>query len=157
MRRFITLAILICTAITAAAALPGLGQLSPDQEALAKIFDTYISSQNANDAETFLTLWDEEGVKMSYNTPMLVGKTAIASSIRTSFNTYYKAMWIEIQEIVTSGDYGFSRGLFGVVLTPKNGGTPKNVDGKYLTIFRRTIDGKWLIYRDITNSNVKTQ
>ncbi len=54
------------------------------------------------------------------------------------------SMEIVADEVVIMGDWAFSRGNFTV---------GDEVDGKFLTIFRRQEDGSWRIYRDAFNMN----
>lgn len=49
------------------------------------------------------------------------------------------------------GDWAFSRGNYTATQTVQ--GNTVEVDGKFMTIFRRQDDGQWKIYRDIFNSN----
>ncbi|NNL34917.1 MAG: nuclear transport factor 2 family protein, partial [Silicimonas sp.] len=61
------------------------------------------------------------------------------------------AMEISPEETVIMGDWAFSRGNYTAALTRQ--GNAVNVDGKFMTIFKRQDDGSWKIYRDIFNSN----
>ena len=55
------------------------------------------------------------------------------------------------RETVIMGDWAFSRGNYTATQTVQ--GNTVEVDGKFMTIFRRQDDGQWKIYRDIFNSN----
>ena len=43
---------------------------------------------------------------------------------------------------VVFGDIGYARGVYTTRVTPKSGGAPSFVDGKFLTVYRRQADGR---------------
>ncbi|MCH7939879.1 MAG: nuclear transport factor 2 family protein [Candidatus Marinimicrobia bacterium] len=63
-------------------------------------------------------------------------------------------MGITNEEVRVAGDWAFARGTYTAILTPKAGGETIDIDGKYLTILERQVDGSWKIFRDCFNSNV---
>lgn len=62
-------------------------------------------------------------------------------------------MTIKVEDTQLSGNFGFAHGTYFVSVTPKEGGVVKSKDGKFLTIFKKQIDGSWKIYRDSVSSN----
>lgn len=61
-----------------------------------------------------------------------------------------------IEEIQTSGDYGFSRCSYTLAVSPKTGGEKIIVEpaGKDLAVWKRQSDDSWKILCDCFNSNV---
>jgi ketosteroid isomerase-like protein len=70
---------------------------------------------------------------------------------------FYKAFTVQVkynsEEIAAFGDWGFDRGTERFTLTPKNGGAPISVNGKYLWLYRRQPDGSWKQSRVMWNSS----
>jgi ketosteroid isomerase-like protein len=110
---------------------------------------------NAGDADAWIKLWDDRGVQLTPGAPANVGKDAILRAMRGAFETNdYQEMVINNEEVEVSGDFGFARGTYSLLLVPRAGGDGIPLDGKYLTIFKKQPDGIWKIYRDAFNSNV---
>lgn len=52
------------------------------------------------------------------------------------------------------GDQGVSWGLYTWEARPRAGGDPFSYDGKFLTLFQKQPDSRWLIAYDCFNSNI---
>jgi uncharacterized protein (TIGR02246 family) len=122
--------------------------------AAAGILKEFSASLGAGDADRWLALWAEDGVQLPPDAPPVEGRNAIGSKIRGILDQFKFDMAIQNREIHTAGDWAFARGMYQATLTPKHGGPPIPIDGKYLTILKKQGDGSWKIYRDIFNSNV---
>lgn len=124
-------------------------------QAVDETWREYSALVNAGDADTWIRLWDDDGVQMPPGAPANVGKTAILQGIRGAFEAYdYRDFVINNREVEVFGDFGFASGTYSTLLFPKAEGEPIFIDGKYLTIFKKQADGTWKIYRDAFNSNV---
>lgn len=114
---------------------------SRDEAAIREIWKTYSAARVAGDAETWLGLWDEEGIRMPPGAPA-VDFATFAPGTPERFAKPPASMVINAEEVVVTGDWAYSRGTFTV---------NEAVEGKFLTIFRRQDDGSWRIYRDAFN------
>lgn len=125
------------------------------RKAVEDTFDTYAAANVEGDVELYLSLWDENGVKMSPGKPAIYGKKAIGEGKRKSAEKWaYVSQNVKIEEVEFSGNLGFARGTYTTSLKAKTGGATSDADGKFLTIFKKQADGSWKIYRDCVNSNV---
>jgi uncharacterized protein (TIGR02246 family) len=144
----------ICAAVVAlASALPSslFADEAADEAAIGEIWTAYETARVAGDAEGWLALWDEGGVQMPPGVPAR-GKDALVVGVPKAFEAVpASAMEITPVETVIMGDWAFSRGNYTATQTVQ--GNTVEVDGKFMTIFRRQDDGSWKIYRDIFNSN----
>ena len=123
--------------------------------AMNDIWERYASSLNTGDISRWLELWTEDGVQMPPDEPAVVGKEQIRARNSAVLDQFtFNMENITNLEAEESGDLGFARGRFNAILTPKGGGDPLVVDGKFLTILRKQADGSWRIHRDAFNSNV---
>jgi uncharacterized protein (TIGR02246 family) len=145
------------------AALIGLAgcasqQAAPDQAAAAaavnEIWKEYSASLNAGDLDRWMTLWTEDGIQMPPDEPAVVGKESIRARNQRVLDQFSFNIAITNAEARTAGDLAFARGTYKASLTPKQGGNPIPIDGKYMSILSRQSDGSWKIHRDIFNSNV---
>lgn len=141
MRRSILAALAIGTSI----ALPvsAVADTASDEAAILEIWSTYSSARVSGDAETWLGLWDKEGIRMPPGVPALDYAT-FAPGTPERFKKPPASMEINSEEIEVAGDWAFSRGTFNV---------NEAVEGKFLTILRRQNDGSWRIYRDSFSFN----
>ena len=131
---------------------------APDQAATTaavnQIWKEYSASLNAGDMDRWVALWTDDGVQMPPDEPAVVGKEAVQARIQHGADQFTFNIGITNEEVHTAGDWGFARGTYRMSLTPKQGGKPIPIDGKYMTILTRQADGSWKIHRDIFNSNV---
>jgi len=82
---------------------------------------------------------------------LAVGSKLITRKLSTDLK---RSRWQNLLEIVVTGPWGYSRGTYTQDLTARSTGKTIHVDGKFLTIFKKQMDGSWKIYRDCFNSNV---
>jgi uncharacterized protein (TIGR02246 family) len=139
-------------------ALPGCAPKQHADEtastaAVNGIWKEYSASLNAGDLDRWLALWTEDGVQMPPDEPAVVGKDRIRARNRAVLDRFAFDIGITNQEVRTAGDLAVARGTYKATLTPKQGGGPIPIDGKYMTILVRQPDGSWKIHRDIFNSN----
>jgi uncharacterized protein (TIGR02246 family) len=132
----------------------GSARSKADEAILAGMGETYVANMESGDVERYLSLWADDGIQLPPNAPQVYGKSNIRKRVAQVFDNFDASMSINTEEIVVVGNLGYTRGTYVLDLTPKAGGQPMHVDGKFLTIYRRQPDGSWLISRDCFNSNV---
>jgi uncharacterized protein (TIGR02246 family) len=132
----------------------GSARSKADQAVLAGMGERYVANMESGDVERYLSLWADDGIQMPPNAPQVYGKSNIRTRVAQVFDNFNASMSINTEEIVVVGDLAYTRGTYLLDLTPKAGGEPMRVDGKFLTVYRRQPDGSWLITRDCFNSNV---
>jgi uncharacterized protein (TIGR02246 family) len=126
----------------------------PADRAVDGIWKEYSASLNAGDIDRWVALWTDDGVQMPPDEAPVVGKEKIRARNGAVLQKFKFDIGITNQEVQTVGDLAYSRGVYKATLTPKQGGKPIPIDGKYMTILRRQPNGSWRIHRDIFNSNV---
>jgi len=131
-------------------------QAAKDEAGIRELLARYAELFIAHDAEAWMALWDEEGVQLPPNDSMHVGKEAIRGANASFVADSSRSFGFEIttQEVLLfDGTYGLARGLYSLSATPGNGGQPVVTDGKFMSVFRKQSDGRWLFFRDCFNSN----
>lgn len=135
---------ILALAFAATAALPAAVLAdTADETAILEIWSTYTEARVAGDAETWLGLWDKDGIRMPPGVPA-VDYATFAPGTAARFANPPASMVINSEEIVVSDGWAYSRGTFTV---------NNAAEGKFLTIFRRQDDGSWKIYRDSFSMN----
>jgi ketosteroid isomerase-like protein len=139
--------------ILAACATTGKSRTEADVAAIQKIWEGYTTGVNTGDANLWISLWDENGIRLAPDAPAVHGKAQILPGVQKAFGAFKLKIDIRSEEIVILGDRAFSSGTFTRKMAPKTGGPESFFEGKFLTIFKRQPDGSWKIYRDCFNSN----
>ena len=128
-----------------------------DIAAIKEMSKKYAAATNAGDLDSWLSLWDDDGVRMPPNAPSRSGVAQITEEMKPIFEQFSADLKItSIEDAMVFGDIGFSRCSYSLTATPKAGGDKIIVepDGKALTIWKRQVDGSWKIFIDCFNSNV---
>jgi ketosteroid isomerase-like protein len=130
---------------------------SSHQAALDAIAETNaktLQALNTNDLELMNSLVADNHIMMIPNRPELTGREAIIASNRNLVESWTNVEIWKPAETVVSGDWAYQRGAFDITLTPKKAGVRaiRSV-GKYIHIYQRQPDGRWLMIRDIFNDN----
>ena len=136
-------------------ACSGQGAAADVESEILAMMDQYGASLEANDVETWSSLWTEDGVQMPPGAPNNVGRSTIVSGLEGALELFaFSDMEINLDELEVAGDWAYARGTYTVTYLPHDGSDPIFVDGKYLSIYERQEDGAWKMHRDIFNSNV---
>ena len=127
--------------------------VAADTAKINSIWTEYESSYNSGDIEAWMSLWTDDGMQMPPNESPISGKDRIRERNTAVLDQVTFEMDITNEEVGVARDFAYSRGIFSATVTPKDGGQPISVDGKFMTILVRQPDGSWKIHRDIFNSN----
>jgi uncharacterized protein (TIGR02246 family) len=125
-----------------------------DIAAIEDVLNQYAVHAIAGDLELWLSLHADDVVKMPPDAPAIFGKEELRANFKPGFDIFTNEMALYPEEAQVDGNLGYARGTYTMLLTPKAGGEPIFVDGKYLTILKRQADGSWKISHDCYNSNV---
>jgi uncharacterized protein (TIGR02246 family) len=113
---------------------------------------TWLAAYNTGDVETIVAMYADDAVLMAPGNPAAVGRDAIRELITTESAAAQAAgvtlTAVDNDTVGASGDLAWHSGSYTV-----NDATGMAVDsGNYLEV-QQNIDGKWLIIRDIYNSD----
>jgi uncharacterized protein (TIGR02246 family) len=125
-----------------------------DIAAINELYNQYCSYGNAGELDNFLSLWEDNAIRMDPDKPSIIGKENIRKFFEVPFEQFSTNVAVYGDtEIQISGDMAFARGTYTLSLTPKEGGPKTTFDGKWLDILKRQTDGSWKIYIDMVNYN----
>jgi uncharacterized protein (TIGR02246 family) len=133
-----------------------LYSVEADIAAIEETGNLYALALNTGDLELWLSLHTDDVVKMPPGAPSTFGQEELRAKMEPAFDNFTFEMALYPEEAQVSGDLGFARGTYTVLMTPKAGGETISAmpDGKYLTIYKRQADGSWKLSHDCYNSNV---
>jgi ketosteroid isomerase-like protein len=85
--------------------------------------------------------------------PILAGRAAIRTSLADAFGRSDLSIpWrADKAAVATSGDLGYTSGKNRVSFGPKSKTLP--IVGKYVTVWKRQVDGSWKVVLDIYNAD----
>lgn len=102
-----------------------------------------IKAAEAGDVEGLLSIRTEDFTAMPPGQDPVCGKQAVSAFLSGMFEQVSIQETVVSDDIVVSGELAYDRGTFTGSATPKAGGDPMELNGKYLWIARREEDGSW--------------
>ena len=131
---------------------PPAADAAADETAIRAINPAWFKAYNAGDADGITALYSEDAVLNIPGVPAVRGRAAIREAYVKDMAASAAGGLTDIQgpsgEFGVSGDLGWEWNTYTV--TDKSGTTVDT--GKYVTVYGKQ-NGKWLIIRDIWNSD----
>jgi len=113
----------------------------------------YVNAINSNSADNVMKMYDEGIVIMQPDGKLVTGYGPVKNWAAGYFEEF-KTHWVKTSTAMwVGGDYGFDQGVDKAVDIPRKGGPTQRYTVKGILIYKRQKNGKWLVYRDIWNSN----
>ena len=148
--------VLLMTVLAAACRTPAPSAPAVDTAAeeatLTAGTDSWFTAFNGGDAEAVAALYADDAVVMPPHASVATGREAIKALMTTDIAATKAAGLVLVNGASTagvSGNLGWHQGTY----TVKNA-TGETVDsGSYMEAWKKGADGKWLIIRDIWNSD----
>ena len=116
-----------------------------EEQAIRESVDTWLEASKKHDLATLLGLLDDD---VLFITP---GKEPFGKQEFAATNSEMKDVQMEaaidIKELKVINDWAWMRSFLNVSFKPIEGDATK-LSGHILTIFKKTAEGKWVIYRD---------
>jgi len=116
-----------------------------DEQAIRELVDTWLDASKKQDLTTLLGLLDDDVLFITPGREPF-GKEEFAAGNKEVQDFRMEAD-IDIKELKVIGEWAWMRSFLKVSFKPGEGDTTK-LSGHILTIFRKTGDGEWVIYRD---------
>ena len=128
----------------------GVPAVSEDDAAAIRQADLdFVMHSVAGDWDALAALYTEDAVVMPPNQEVVIGRSAI----RDLFSALtFSEFSLETVEMDGRGDLVFARGIYSWTVAVGEG-EPVADHGKWLTIWRKQADGRWLLSQDIWNSD----
>jgi uncharacterized protein (TIGR02246 family) len=132
---------------------PEVGPLSEEDVAAIKASpEAFAKTVLAGDWAAYAALFTEDAVFMPPNVPVVEGRVAIQAFLEP-FSSFTQAE-LTIVQIDGRGNLAFVRGQYSETFMVEGTPEPIHDTGKYVEIWRKQPDGKWLIAVQIFNSDL---
>jgi len=137
------------TGAALAASFPASAE-SADAAAIHQVLQAYEAALNAQDTDTIVSLYADDGVFMPQHSLPQVGRESIRAAYEAVFKAIALDIEFEVDEIgLLAADWAFARTRSeGTVRINASGDTGPEANQE-LFLFRRADDGKWKIARYI--------
>ena len=115
-----------------------------DEQAIRDSVDTWLEASKRGDLTTMLSLLDDDVLFITPGKEPFGKKEFAGDGEATTVLTQAD---LDIKEIKVTGDWAWMRSYLEASFKSPEGKSTK-ISGHILSIFRKTADSKWLIYRD---------
>ena len=129
-------------------------KMKTDMEKIEELHQTDMKASKANDLDTLLGLWTEDGVMIRAEGEPVIGKKAMTEAME-SYREELKNITItqyiiDFKEVKIIGDHAYEWGEFHhKYFTKDNPGKELEETGRLMRILRRLPDGQWKVARAI--------
>jgi uncharacterized protein (TIGR02246 family) len=132
---------------------PPVDTTAADVAAIGQIREAYVAADNAGDAAGIAALYAANATFMPPDQPAVSGSAAVQAHYEAILEQMTASLTVNSRETHAAGDIGYDAGSFSLQLTPKAGGDPTQISGKYLVLAGRQADGSWKITNMIFNTD----
>ena len=142
----------------APAASPNASALPSDQtEARRQIEAAAIGIWQAvarGDSAGILVHYADDALILGSGAPMVQGKPAVAAFLQGLFggNTLRDVQG-DVTDIMISGDLAVETGTYAMTIIPQNGDAVAD-KGKYIHVWKKSVDGLWKVVRYVPTSDI---
>lgn len=137
--------------------VPGYAQQKDDTEAVRQAIAAqnakFAAAFNNKDAAGVAAIYTVDAISLPPNRNMIQGRPLIEESNKYEFEIGLKNLRLGTVFLDVHGDFAHEVGEYVITLQPE-GKVATEDSGKYLAIWKKQVDGTWLIDKDIWNSSV---
>ncbi|MFO0928293.1 MAG: SgcJ/EcaC family oxidoreductase [Gemmataceae bacterium] len=121
--------------------------MGPDERTIRELHSTWIRAVNAGDLARLLSLMADDAM---FLTPgqQPVGREAFAPGFSAAHQQARVHCVSELEDVVVVGEVAYTWARDALSVTPRAGGDAMQLAGHRLTVYRKQLDGRWLLARD---------
>jgi uncharacterized protein (TIGR02246 family) len=123
------------------------------EDAINVLRSAFEAAYSKGDAAAVANLFTDDALLLPPGTEPVAGKEGIQGFTQSMFDQFRANLSITVRENQMFGDSGFGLGSYENTLTPKAGGGPMKLTGRWLNIVKRQADGSLKIARHCWNSD----
>tara|TARA_B100001113_G_scaffold240365_1_gene197657 strand:+ start:308 stop:766 length:459 start_codon:yes stop_codon:yes gene_type:complete len=124
---------------------------------IKKVNQKYLEFYNLGNYEGVASLHTEDAVVMPPNVPARIGKDQIMSAIKEEVDMGFTDLKFIENDIKIFGNLAYDEGSYSLNVKSEKGEVIDNDSGKYLVVWEKQNDGRWLMKKDIWNSDLPTK
>ena len=156
MRR--TRALTTTLALACLTALPLSAQGRSDSAAVRRAIEDAtakgVAAFNSGNPRALAAIYAADALFMPPNAKTLDGTKDISDGWQAAWDAGFRNIRIATSDVMVRGDLAVETGTWSGDIQPAAaGGAPLHDNGKYIVVWQRVANGKWLVVRDIYNSD----
>ncbi len=128
--------------------LPGSPALAGDKSDFEGRLRAWQKAFDSGDAAAVAAFYTLDAVRMPYQAPTLKGRAAIQAHIESTFARGVASVELEVLGSDSQGKLAWACGTYAL----KTADGTKVQQGKWMNVSKK-VDGEWLTYSDIWNTN----
>jgi uncharacterized protein (TIGR02246 family) len=121
--------------------------MGSDKQAICEIHTTWIDAVNAGDLECLRTLMADDVVFLNPGRAPF-GREEFPIGFSAAHRQSRIRCSSELEEVVIVGEVAYTLCRDSLSVTPRDGGGAMELAGHRITIYRKQLDGRWLLARD---------
>lgn len=122
--------------------------MNADEAAIRSAVQIWMKASADGDLTRVLALMDEDVVFIGPGRPPMRGRAAFAAASKGMAGKVRIEGASDIQEVRVFGDWAYVWTQLTIAMHPADGGAPVHRSGPGLSVWRKTTDGTWVIFRD---------
>jgi len=125
-----------------------------DVAAIEKLEADWVATIQAKDLDKWVTFYAEDGAILIPNAPPVMGRENIRAMLAPVLTDPNYSYTFRPAKIEASGDLAYSRGMYAATRTDRKTKEPVSDQGKYITVYRRQVNGSWKAVQDMASSDL---
>ncbi|HEY3306092.1 MAG TPA: SgcJ/EcaC family oxidoreductase [Candidatus Binatia bacterium] len=119
-----------------------------DEQSIRELVAEWQEAAAAGNLSRLLELMADDVTFYVVGQPPMRGKEAFAAAFRTAVERVRIESTAKIEELQIAGNFAHLANYLVVTMTPLHGGSIMRRSGHTLTILRKEVDGRWILFRD---------
>ena len=121
--------------------------MGPDERAIREVHSSWIDAVNAGDLACLLSMMANDVVFLNSGKAP-VGRDRFSPGFSAAHQRAQVHCMSELEDVVVVGEVAYTRSRDSLSVTPRDGGAGMQLTGHRITIYRKQLDGRWLLARD---------
>lgn len=126
-------------------------QEAKDLAAITAMRNAYQATYATGDIKTVMQFFTDDCLLVGGTGKVVNGLEEIRAYYTASMGSFETTIEDNLEELEVNGDFGFSRGTYGLTLKSREDGSVMKRGGHFLVLFKRepsSLHG-WIIYREV--------
>ncbi len=121
--------------------------MGPEEQKIRGVHSIWIAAVNAGDLARLLSLMADDVVFLNPGQAPS-GRDEFSANFSAAHQQVRIRCESELEEVVVVGEVAYTRSRDTLSVTPSAGGEATHLAGHRITVYRKQVDGRWLLARD---------
>jgi uncharacterized protein (TIGR02246 family) len=122
--------------------------MQTDKDLIRNTIQIWMQATQSGNVEMLGQLMDEDVVFLVPGQPAFRGREPFIEAVKAGASMFKVEGAVNIQEIEVFGDYAYCWSQLHIRVMPHDGTMGRERIGPTLSIFKKTPDGRWVLFRD---------